>query len=380
MNVGILMSVSIGSWAAVASQIEKAIKSINEMFQQFFAFITNTEIYDNIMKSIPEDIKSTVAATALSLAVLLFFVNFLGKTMNLQWVTWENVLMLVLQLVLAKVVIQNAEPIMGAIQKTFSSMVGEVKEIEFIPHADANYQSNVSVEEVFKAIQENDTEKLATLLEQNQANSGALVGELTANPAPKNRERISVTGRAGAVFLWFGDKFQSSTLNVPTSYFYFLDKDDAAIAYIDGLYEAGIREDKVTFDVKTETWDFSPVMAAIGVFVNSFLMKCILIVALVMMISRFMWLAVYTVAAPLPLATFASDETKEIGKSFLKSYVGVCLHAMVMVIICTSFSAVTTSITSVTTLGGFVGLIKTFAFGGLVMKSESVSNKICGAM
>lgn len=320
MNIGILTHASIGSWEHVGVAIENAIDSINGLFKDFMDFLTNDNIYQEIMgNNVLQNIMSTVKGIALSLLVLVFFVNFLGKTLNLQWVTWENVLMLLLQLVVAKVCVQNSEWLMDKTQSAFTSMVQTVPSFDFI---------------------EKGTTKV-----------------------------VDVNGRVGG-FLWW-DREDSAPVSVDTSYFYFLDEQDAAKA-------AGAVHGEIT--IKPKALDLSPVFAYMGVFLNSFIMKAILIVAFVIMISRYMWLAVYTVAAPLSLATFAGDETKEIGKNFIKSYIGCCMHVLVLVIICAAFMAMTSAITEVSALGGFIGLVKTFAFGGMIMKSESIANKLCGAM
>lgn len=316
---GALMYASAGSWDDVGKAIENSANSINDLFKQIFGFLTNSDIYTSVINEVPDEVKSAIAATAISILGLIFIVNFLGKTLNLQWVTWENVLMLLLQLLIAKICVQNSEWIMDKVQAGFSSMIQEVSsDVDFIDMAS----------------------KTSVTWETNIKN-----------------------GAIGADTL---------TVDVPNGYFYFLDKEDAASAY-----HSYVDPDH---KVKAGALDFSPAIAYIGVFVNSLIMKVILVIALIMMISRYMWLAVYTVAAPLSLATFAADETKDIGKSFIKSYVGVCLHAMVLLIICVSFGAVSSVLAEIPAVGSFIGLIKTFAFGGMVMKSESVANKLCGAM
>lgn len=319
----------MGSWESVAMKIEESVDSINELFSNLFNFITNKDVYKNIIAAVPESVKSAVAATALSLLTLFFFIGFLGKTLNLQWVTWENILMLVLQLTIAKICVDNSEWIMDKTQNAFSSMVqsASVSTTQFI------------------------------------------------DPEARDPEVYRTSARAKNLIFSSDHNYE---VHVKTSYYYFLDKDDAAKAHID--YLGADNDPGAKGKLNPKTFDFGPVFAYMSVFINSILMKVILVVALVMMISRYMWLAVYTVAAPLSLATFASDETKDIGKSFIKSYVGCCLHAMVLVIICVAFGAVSSTISSVPGLGGFVGLIKTFAFGGMVMKSESIANKLCGAM
>ena len=47
----------------------------------------------------------------------------------------------------------------------------------------------------------------------------------------------------------------------------------------------------------------------------------------------------YAAIAPLPLATFAGQPTESIGKSFLKSFAGVCLQGVVIVLACIIFTA-----------------------------------------
>ena len=54
--------------------------------------------------------------------------------------------------------------------------------------------------------------------------------------------------------------------------------------------------------------------------------------------GRFFKLYIYTAIAPIPLATFAGQPTENIGKSFLKSYAGVCLEGAVIILACIIFS------------------------------------------
>lgn len=339
------MHVSAGAWSTVGNAIEKTANSINSFFHSIFGFLTNNEIYNIVMNKIPDGVKSAIAAGALSILGLIFIINFLGKTLNLQWVTWENILMLLLQLTIAKICIQNSEWIMNTVQKGFATMIQEIPttvtanvppfgEME-LPNPELVFIDDISIK----------SQKAVHLKEDG--NGGNLNG-------------IDI----------------DCDVLVPNAYLYFLDEYDAARAY----YSYHCDDFTYKHEVKVKTFDFSPIVALIGVFVNGLLIKAILAIVLIMLIARFMWLAVYTTAAPLSLATFAADETKDIGKSFIKSYVGVCLHAMVLLIILVSYSAVAASITSVPGIGGFIGLVKTFALGGMVMKSESVANKLCGAM
>lgn len=47
----------------------------------------------------------------------------------------------------------------------------------------------------------------------------------------------------------------------------------------------------------------------------------------------------YTAIAPIPLSTMAGQPTSNIAKSFLKSYAGVCMQGVVIVLACIIFTA-----------------------------------------
>ena len=57
--------------------------------------------------------------------------------------------------------------------------------------------------------------------------------------------------------------------------------------------------------------------------------------------SRFFRLYMYTALAPIPLSTFAGDVTSNTGRTFIKSYLGVCMEGAVIVLACMIFAAFT---------------------------------------
>ena len=59
--------------------------------------------------------------------------------------------------------------------------------------------------------------------------------------------------------------------------------------------------------------------------------------------GRFFRLYMFTELAPLPLASFAGEDTSFMGKAFLKSYIGVCMEGAVVVLACLIFSAFASS-------------------------------------
>ena len=55
--------------------------------------------------------------------------------------------------------------------------------------------------------------------------------------------------------------------------------------------------------------------------------------------GRFFKLYLYTAISPLPLASFAGEGTSNVGKAFIKSYIGVCMEGAVIVLACLIYTA-----------------------------------------
>ena len=55
--------------------------------------------------------------------------------------------------------------------------------------------------------------------------------------------------------------------------------------------------------------------------------------------GRIIKIFMYAAIAPIPLSTFAGEPTQNIGKSFLKSFAGVCIEGVVIVLACAIYSS-----------------------------------------
>ena len=73
--------------------------------------------------------------------------------------------------------------------------------------------------------------------------------------------------------------------------------------------------------------------------------------------GRFFKLYMYTAIAPIPLSSFAGEGTQNIGKSFLKSYIAVCLEGAIIVLACVIFSAFVTTAPNVDTGAATVTMV-----------------------
>ncbi len=111
----------------------------------------------------------------------------------------------------------------------------------------------------------------------------------------------------------------------------------------------------------------------------------ITVMAFIMIMSvygRFFRLYMYTALAPVPLSSFAGEGTSQMGKTFIKSYVGVCLEGAVIVLACLIFSAFSsastptldTSITTVTMIWKYIGevIFNMLVLVGLIKGSDRI--------
>ena len=116
----------------------------------------------------------------------------------------------------------------------------------------------------------------------------------------------------------------------------------------------------------------------------------ITVLSFIMILSvygRFFKLFMYTAIAPVPLATFAGEPTQNIGKSFLKSYVAVCLEGAIIVLACIIFSAfassppaVDTSVSAVTMVWSYIGelIFNMLVLVGSVKMADRIVREMMG--
>ena len=95
----------------------------------------------------------------------------------------------------------------------------------------------------------------------------------------------------------------------------------------------------------------------------------------------------YAALAPIPLATFAGEPTSNVGRSFVKSYAGVCLEGAVIALACIIFSAmasappaVDTNVSAVTAVWSYVAelIFNLLILVGAVKASDRVVREMMG--
>ena len=104
--------------------------------------------------------------------------------------------------------------------------------------------------------------------------------------------------------------------------------------------------------------------------------------------GRFFELYIYTAIAPVPLSSFAGESTSFMGKSFIKSYIGVCMEGAVIVLACIIFSAfaststptLDTGMTTVTMIWKYIGevIFNMLVLVGLIKGADRIVKELFG--
>lgn len=72
--------------------------------------------------------------------------------------------------------------------------------------------------------------------------------------------------------------------------------------------------------------------------IGSLIITVLSFIMIMSVYGRFFKLYLYTALSPVPLSTFAGEPVQNVGKSFLKSYVAVCLEGVIVVLSCIIFN------------------------------------------
>ena len=111
------------------------------------------------------------------------------------------------------------------------------------------------------------------------------------------------------------------------------------------------------------------------------------IVLLLTVYGRFFRIYMYTAIAPIPLSTLAGQPTENIAKSFLKSYAGVCMQGVVIVLACIIFTAYAASMPQIDTNAAPITMVWCYVSEigfnmlvllGLVKGSDRIINDMMG--
>lgn len=132
-------------------------------------------------------------------------------------------------------------------------------------------------------------------------------------------------------------------------------------------------------------WESVPLWSV--TLIGSLFITVLSFVMIMTVYGRFFKIYLYTAIAPVPLSSFAGEPTSQIGKSFIKSYAGVCLEGAIIVLGCIIFSifadsppVVDASAEAVNQVWSYVGelIFNMLVLVGTVKMSDHVVKEMMG--
>lgn len=328
-------------------EITENVDEANEVLQKAFQF-SQVSPYTVINMSTSTGVASGIInasrSLALIVAVLLLMVDFFRKTVNYEWSSkWENVLIFLIKIVVVKQVVQNADVIIGHIYSAFSTLNRAGAVPNFLP-AGHRVTYTINVEEGL----------LQDVFEADHWYQG---------------------------WIRFWENVGASNLRHPFTYE--ISQDAVKMFYPNATFPSGTvyNFEAHPFGNPTTTLSFTPTLEILFWQPYFLVMKAIAYIIFVIAIGRIFELAVYTIFAPLPIATFASDTTTDVAKSFLKNYIATVIQIGVIVCMFVVYVGVTSYIASGanglnhTKMMQFIALI---SLGLGVIKSGAWAKRICG--
>lgn len=330
-------------------KITENVKETNDILRDAFDLcrtspysIINNATY-NTQGGVTNAIHNACQTVSLVVATLLLMVDFFRKTTNFEWSSkWENILLFLVKIVVVKMVITNADVIVGHIYTAFNFINDRATggHPTFLPYGTETTYT-ISIEDgLFTRIKD---QGLFKGIWSSITNFGG------------TRRNFTYVISKDAVRIFFPDATFPSYTGTP----------GAPLLYEDHPFAP-------------ENYISQPTIDRILLTPYFLAMKAIAYIIFVIAIGRIFELCVYVVFAPLPIATFASDTTSEVGKSFLKNFIACVIQVAVMVMMFVLYVAVTKYVMDRFTTP-ILSLVTLMSLGLGVMKSGTWAKKLCGA-
>ena len=329
-------------------KITENVDETNEVLQKAFRFAQvspYTVINMSTQTTVANGIIAGSRSLALIVAVLLLMVDFFRKTINFEWSSkWENVLVFLIKIVVVKQVVQNADVIIGYIYSAFSTLNRTSTVPNFLPAGNRVTYTISIAEDLFNEVFNSDHWYHGWINYWKNIGAGLHRHDFT----------------------------------------YVISQDAVRMFYPNAAFPAAtnLKFEDHAFGNPTQVLSFTPTLEILFWQPYFLVMKAIAYIIFVISIGRIFELAVYTIFAPLPIATFASETTHDVAKSFLKNYIATVIQIAVIVCMFVVYVGVTSYIASGANgldnmkMMQFIALI---SLGLGVIKSGTWAKKICGA-
>jgi hypothetical protein len=165
--------------------------------------------------------------------------------------------------------------------------------------------------------------------------------------------------------------------NYRDTFEYVISQDAVKMFFPDAVFN-GTNLNDTPFQNPTTVANFMPTLEIVLLQPYFLIIKAIAYLVFVIAIGRVFELSIYTIFAPLPLATFASETTHDVAKTFLKNYIATVLQVAVIVVMFVVYVAMNKFISTAFSGTKLIHLVVLLALGLGVFKSGSWAKKICG--
>jgi len=328
----------------VYEDITENVKEVNDILTK--AFELSKQSPYTLLKGykVPqaETIYNASKQAALVVAVLLLMVDFFRKSVHFDWSSrWENVLIFLVKVIVVKQVVQNADVIVSHIYALCDWVNGKAFStsgtVELLPYDAKPHEYKVSI---FGEVVKQASQPWWTVI-KNVITPGTKPLQATYN----------ISFKAVKIF------YPNATF--PTN---------LEFAFEDHPFDSPYGANKI----------FNPTIEKIFLWFYFIFMKLIAYYIIVVVIGRTFELCVYTLLAPLPLATFASEVASDTAKNFIRNYMACALQVTV---IATFFTVYTCMMKNLAGLSGlkYIEIIMLASLAVAVSRSGDWSRRLCGA-
>lgn len=340
----------------IYEEITENVRETNELITKAYKLsaVSPYTVFGESTVGIGNTVHTASQTVALVVATLLLMVDFFRKTVNFEWSSkWENVLLFLIKIIVLKQVVQNSDTILSYIYTLFNYINTKIvrlndTDMQFLPWS--------------------KTTRKYSYWTYDSLLAGALL--------PWWKVIKFTVGSTSGTDIHHSYMINEDAVRMFYPYATFPDVPNNSIKFMEEfLWKA---PGNGTGDVKLS---FNPTIERIFLFPYFLIMKMIAYFIFVIVIGRLFELCIYTILAPLPLSTFASETANDIAKNFIKNYIAVVLQMTVIAVMFACCVMVTSYLSTENFDNGvkYMRLIVLLALALGVAKSGEWSKKICGA-
>lgn len=329
----------------VYAEITENVNETNAILKNAFTFCKTSPF--TVVNSLSGDQANTLTViidaskdTALVVAVLLLMVDFFRKSVTFEWSSrWENVLLFLIKLLVIKQVVQNADTIIASIYGGF------------------NYIND-------KAI-------------------GAMGGSIEFLPCKNIKDYTWQKPQSVSQHLhkgWWDFWEDLGAGDIYNTYTYPISEEAVKMFYPNASLPdpSSINLENTALPNPTSRMNFMPTLEMVKLQPFFLIMKAVAYLIFVIAAGRVFELAVMTIFAPLPLATFASETSSDVARNFIKNYIATVIQIAVIVAMFMVYVALNKAVVDAFSTTKLIQFVVLLTLGMGVMKSGAWAKKICG--